>query len=128
MGNAKRKKAVAAKVAPIKPFEAPPKPPTIEEIAEVFDALNDFVIVQPIEMKASEILEESAHWKQSPNWATVIAIGDAAGRVVNGVLVPLKAQIGDVVYITRYGEDINLDGLKCQLVHGTEVKVRRKKK
>jgi co-chaperonin GroES (HSP10) len=89
-----------------------------------FEALNDFVLVKPIEMPVSETILESDHWKQSPNWAIVIAIGE--GRVVNGLLLPIRLEPGDEVYITKYGEDINCDGVKCQLIHASEVKLRRK--
>lgn len=89
------------------------------------EALNDFVLVKPIEIPVSAVIQESDHWKQNPNWATVMAVG--SGRVVNGVLIPIALAPGDIIMITKYGETVEEAGVKFFLVHASECKLRRKK-
>lgn len=92
----------------------------IESLTEQFGALNDFIIVKPLEIPVSDKIQQPDQYKENP-WAIVIAVGQ--GRVLNGVLVPIEVKPGDKVYITKYGEDITLAGVKCQLIHAAEVKI-----
>lgn len=99
----------------------------LQYLQQNFDALVDFVLIVPIEKPLSEEvhLEQSEHYKDKPTWGIVAAVG--TGRVVNGVLIPIDVEPGDEVYFTKYGEEIELDGRKAQLIHATEVKLRRRK-
>jgi chaperonin GroES len=111
--------------------EIPPKKLKIsplEYLHDNFDALVDFILVVPIEKPLSEEvnLEQSDHYKEKPTWGIVAAVG--TGRVVNGVLIPIDVEFGDEVYFTKYGEDVELDGRKAQLIHASEVKIRRKQR
>ena len=90
-----------------------------------YEALNDYVLVLPIKVPKSSIIEESDYWKQDPNWAVVMAVGE--GRIVNGQLFPIKAQPGDIVYVTKYGEPVELDRVDFRLIHAAEIKLRRPK-
>ena len=98
----------------------------LQYLQENFEALVDFVLVIPIEKPVSEVIQESDHFKDKPTWAIVAAVG--TGRVVNGVLIPIDVEPGDEVFITKYGEDVELDGRKAQLIHASEVKIRRRKR
>ena len=98
----------------------------IEWLAELVTVYNDFVLVKPIEIPVSATIVESEHWKQNPNRAIVVAVGE--GRIVNGMLLPIACKTGDMVYITKYGEDVNVEGVKLQLVHAAEVKFGWNKK
>ena len=113
-------KQSAARALPMKVELTP-----LQYLQENFDALVDFVLVVPIEKPVSDVVQESDHYKEKPTWGIVAAVG--SGRVVNGVLVPIDVDPGDEVYFTKYGEDVELDGRKAQLVHATEVKLRRKR-
>jgi chaperonin GroES len=116
-------KAMAARVPGAK-IELSP----LEYLQQNFDALVDYVLVIPIEKPLSEEvrLEQSDHFKERPVWGIVAAVG--TGRVVNGVLVPIDLHVGDEVMFTKYGEEVELDGHKAQLIHATEVKIRRRKR
>lgn len=116
-----RNRAVRA-LAAKKPAELTP----LEYLQQNFDALVDFVLVVPIEKPVSDVVQESDHYKEKPTWGIVAAVG--SGRVVNGILVPIDVDPGDEVYFTKYGEDVELDGRKAQLIHATEVKIRRRKR
>ena len=105
-----------------KPAELTP----LEYLQQNFDALVDFVLIIPIEKPVSDVVQESDHYKEKPTWGIVAAVG--SGRVVNGILVPIDVDPGDEVYFTKYGEEVELDGRKGQLIHACEVKIRRKKK
>lgn len=94
------------------------KEPSIEQLAAAVTALHDFVIVKPIETKISDVLVESEHWKQDADRAVVIAVGE--GRIINGRLFPFQFKMGDVIHITKYGQDISVLGVKCKLIHGPE--------
>ena len=115
-----RNRAVRA-LAAKKPAELTP----LEYLQQNFDALVDFVLVVPIEKPVSDVVQESDHYKEKPTWGIVAAVG--SGRVVNGILVPIDVDPGDEVYFTKYGEDVELDGRKAQLIHASEVKLRRRK-
>jgi chaperonin GroES len=115
------RKSAAAKVLKVEPSPA-------AYLQENFDALVDFVLIVPIEKPLSESapeLQQSEHFKEKPTWGIVAAVG--SGRVVNGILIPIDVAPGDEVYFTKYGEEVELDGRKAQLVHAAEVKVRRRK-
>ena len=112
MATSRQKRAAA--VEPVK------KELSIEELAALVTVYNDFVMVKPIEIPASATIQESDHWKQNPNRAIVVKVGE--GRVVNGLLLPITCKPGEVVYITKYGEDVTVEGVKLQLVHASEVK------
>lgn len=116
-----RNRAVRA-LAAKKPAELTP----LEYLQQNFDALVDFVLVVPIEKPVSDVVQESDHYKEKPTWGIVAAVG--SGRVVNGILVPIDVDPGDEVYFTKYGEDVELDGRKAQLIHASEVKIRRRKR
>ena len=116
-----RNRAVRA-LAAKKPAELTP----LEYLQQNFDALVDFVLVVPIEKPVSDVVQESDHYKEKPTWGIVAAVG--SGRVVNGILVPIDVDPGDEVYFTKYGEDVELDGQKAQLIHASEVKIRRRKR
>ena len=100
--------------------EMPKREISLEELGQRFAAQNDFVIVIPIETRISDMLEQPDQYKEQP-WARVVSVGQ--GRMIGGVLVPIEAKPGDVVRITKYGEDITLAGVKCQLIHAAEVKI-----
>ena len=114
------KKSAAGRVLP-----KPAEPTPLAYLQENFEALVDFVLVVPIEKPVSDVVQESDHYKEKPTWGIVAAVG--SGRVVNGILVPIDVDPGDEVYFTKYGEDVELDGRKAQLIHASEVKIRRKK-
>jgi len=116
-------KSSAARVLPKRE-----EPTPLQYLQENFDALIDFVLIVPIEKPLSEEvqLEQSDHYKDKPTWGIVAAVG--TGRVVNGVLIPIDVDPGDEVFFTKYGEEVELDGRKAQLVHASEVKIRRRKK
>ena len=116
-----RTRAVRA-LAEKKPLELTP----LQYLQENFDALVDFVLIIPIEKPVSDVVQESDHYKEKPTWGIVAAVG--SGRVVNGILVPIDVDPGDEVYFTKYGEDVELDGRKAQLIHASEVKIRRRKR
>ncbi|MGA7224827.1 MAG: co-chaperone GroES family protein [Candidatus Acidiferrales bacterium] len=99
---------------------AEPTELTIEELGALVSVYNDFVLVKPIEIPVSATIVESEHWKQNPNRAIVVAVGE--GRVVGGLLLSIGCRPGETVYITKYGEDVNVEGVKLQLVHASEVK------
>ena len=113
-------KAGAARALPIK------GPTPLEYLNDNFESLVDYVLIIPIEKPISAEIVESDHYKEKPTWGIVAAVG--SGRVVNGVLIAIDAEVGDEVMFTKYGEEVELDGYKAQLVHATEVKIRRKKK
>ena len=114
------KKSAAMRVLP-----KPAEPTPLAYLQENFEALVDFVLVVPIEKPVSDVVQESDHYKEKPTWGIVAAVG--SGRVVNGILIPIDVDPGDEVYFTKYGEDVELDGRKAQLIHASEVKIRRKK-
>ena len=121
----------AARALPrLRHLTAPKAEPTpLAYLQENFDALVDYVLIVPIEKKLSDVapeLQESDHFKEKPTWGIVAAVG--SGRVVNGILVPIDVEPGDEVYFTKYGEEVELDGRKAQLIHAAEVKIRRKPK
>jgi co-chaperonin GroES (HSP10) len=89
------------------------------------EALNDYVLVKLIEMPVSDTIIESEHWKQNPNWAEVVSVGE--GRVINGLLLPIDLVSGDKVYITKYFETVELEQGKFALVHASECKLRKKR-
>ena len=78
MATSRQKRAAA--VEPAK------KELTIEELAALVTVYNDFVMVKPMEIPVSATIVESEHWKQNPNRARVVKVGE--GRVVNGMLWP----------------------------------------
>ena len=108
------------------PMKKPAELTPLEYLQQNFDALVDFVLIIPIEKPVSDVVQESDHYKEKPTWGIVAAVG--SGRVVNGILVPIDVDPGDEVYFTKYGEEVELDGRKGQLIHACEVKIRRKKK
>lgn len=112
MATSRQKRAAA-----VEPAE---KELTIEELAALVTVYNDFVMVKPLEIPVSATLVESEHWKQNPNQAIVVKASDE--RYIGGVLVPITCRMGQRVYITKYGEDVNVAGVKLQLVHASEVK------
>ena len=115
------KKSAAVRVLP-----KPAEPTPLAYLQENFEALVDFVLVVPIEKPVSDVVQESDHYKEKPTWGIVAAVG--SGRVVNGILIPIDVDPGDEVYFTKYGEDVELDGRKAQLIHACEVKIRRRKR
>jgi len=102
------------------------EPTPLAYLQENFDALIDFVLIIPIEKPVSDVVQESDHYKEKPSWGIVAAVG--SGRVVNGVLIPIDVDPGDEIYFTKYGEEVELDGRKAQLIHASEVKIRRKQR
>ena len=42
--------------------------------------------------------------------------------------MPIDVEPGDEVMFTKYGEEVDLDGRKAQLIHAAEVKIRRRPK
>lgn len=112
--------------AAVKVLPKPAEPSPLAYLQENFDALVDFVLIIPIEKPVSDVVQESDHYKEKPTWGIVAAVG--SGRVVNGILVPIDVDPGDEVYFTKYGEDVELDGRKAQLIHASEVKIRRRKR
>ena len=118
---------MATKTAAARVPELKIEPSPLEYLQQNFDALVDYVLVIPIEKPLSDVvtLEQSDHFKERPVWGTVVAVG--SGRVVNGILVPIDVLPGDEVMFTKYGEEVELDGRKAQLIHATEVKIRRRK-
>lgn len=109
-----------------KVLEMKPAEPTIEELGAQITVYNDFVMVKPIEeVVGSGVIEQSEHWKQNPNQAIVVAVGE--GRVVGGVFLPINCKPGEKVRITKYGEDVNVSGVKLQLVHAAEIRFGWKK-
>lgn len=111
MTTSRQKRAVA---------EIPKKELTIEELGALVTVYNDFVMVKPLEIPASATIQESEHWKQNPNQAIVVRASQE--RYIGGMLVPIPCAAGQRVYITKYGEDVNVAGVKLQLVHASEVK------
>ena len=119
------KKSAAVRALPAPKVELTP----LAYLQENFGVFCDFVLVVPIEKPLSDVapeLQESEHFKEKPTWGIVAAVG--TGRVVNGILIPIDAQPGDEVYFTKYGEEVEFDGRKAQLIHASEVKAFRKPK
>lgn len=124
MGNAKRKVLVAEKTVRSmternEKEKAQKQEPTLAELGAAVTMLNDKIMVKPIEKRASDILVESEEWKKDAQYGTVIAVGK--GRIINGQIFPIDCKPGDVVNITKYGEDKEILGVQCKMIHAAEV-------
>jgi chaperonin GroES len=95
------------------------------------EPMNDFVLVQRIVdaevVKVGDIfLKDEATFvaptapRKKSDKAKVIAVGE--GRIIGGSLVPINLQLGDTVFITKYGgTDVNIEDVEYVLVRCGEI-------
>lgn len=83
--------------------------------------LGDRVLVEPIkepEVKGGIFIPDAA--KAAPTQAIVIAIG--AGRLVDGILIPLEVEAGQRVLVSTYGgTDVKSGDKTYRLLNGEDV-------
>ena len=97
---------------------------TRKEIHIMINALEDRVIVQPIEQEEKTssgiYLPDTAH-KDKPQTGTVIAIG--SGRLLdNGQRVQTEVKVGEKVVFAKYaGSDVELDDKKYVILKDSDI-------
>ena len=86
----------------------------------MFTPKNDFVLLRRLDEKAGGtiVIPDSAQVKS--NRGEVIAVG--RGEIIDGKIVPLDIEVGEIVLFTKYGaQDIEIDGEDLVLVRGSEI-------
>jgi chaperonin GroES len=104
---------------------AKPAPKSLEELAALYEPMNDRVLLRRVTEENSRSVVLPDAYKLDSDLGIVIAVG--SGMLVNGQLAPIPLKLGDKVRVGHYNvEDIEVEGEMLMLVSAFDVRLKIK--
>ena len=107
------------------PAPAKPEPKTLEELAALYEPMNDRVLLRRVTEENKRLIQLPDQFKLESDLGIVVAVG--SGMIVNGQLVAIPLKPGDKVRVGHYNiEDIEIEGETLMLVSAYDVRLKIK--
>ena len=101
------------------------EPKTLEELAALYQPMNDRVLLRKIDDKNKSLIQLPDAFKLDSDIGIVVAVGEY--MIVGGEARPIPYKLGDKVRFGHYNaEDIEVEGETLKLVSAYDVRLKLK--